>query len=347
MAAWPQCSRDIRVPRRRTRNGFVTALPLLPERGEAHTPEQIPVLSTRVCDVRSLVRGRAVADVHQSLLARRERLGFGAATPLPSIAARQEHPSRSHLDQAHPPLPSPVSRDLDPGNTDTERMDLCIPCEQQSRRGAIAIAYAVAMGLANAARTAAQRYWPAALAAVACSGCLEAEGSGQRPPEPPTSAQLSRFASETLPVAYWLGPRFGDISVTHASREGGRVAITYGPWSCDSGCVDNGGVWTGPRDLDAISRFDYADTADRPRGLLDASRKGGRRAPRVRSERISAGPGDLLRDSGGARHESLHRRRQGRDIRPDGRAEAEATQRARSLAAVASSTAELPRLPAD
>ncbi len=84
MAAWPQCSRDIRVPRRRTRNGFVTALPLLPERGEAHTPEQIPVLSTRVCDVRSLVRGRAVADVHQSLLARRERLGFGAATPLPS-----------------------------------------------------------------------------------------------------------------------------------------------------------------------------------------------------------------------------------------------------------------------
>jgi hypothetical protein len=108
--------------------------------------------------------------------------------------------------------------------------------------------------------TATRRWWLAGLAALACGGCAGTAEPEQRSPAPPTTAQLSRFAAETREPAYWLGPRFDGISVTHAGVERGRVGLTYGPWSCDSGCVDNGGVWTGPRETDAIARFDYSNT---------------------------------------------------------------------------------------
>ena len=63
---------------------------------------------------------------------------------------------------------------------------------------------------------------------------------------------------------YWLGPRFDGLAVTHVSRQGGQVGLTYGRWTCDSGCTDSGGVWTGRREIGLLSRFDYANTGIDP-----------------------------------------------------------------------------------
>jgi len=94
------------------------------------------------------------------------------------------------------------------------------------------------------------------LVAVGVGGCGH-DLEGQEPPPPPTTAELSRFVAETRQPAYWLGPRFRGIDVSHVS--GGRrgVGVTYGPWTCDSGCGDEGGVWTQRRSIDDLSPVDY------------------------------------------------------------------------------------------
>ena len=63
-----------------------------------YTPEQMPVLSTLARgfrDVRSLVRGRAVADVHQPLvLSRRDRVRPGHQRPVRELPGAQHAPRR-------------------------------------------------------------------------------------------------------------------------------------------------------------------------------------------------------------------------------------------------------------
>jgi hypothetical protein len=103
----------------------------------------------------------------------------------------------------------------------------------------------------------------ALLVAVALGGCGE-EFEGDAPPAPPTTAELSSFIAETRRPGYWLGPRFRGVTVSHVSASRDRVSLTYGAWTCDSGCTDSGGVSTGPRDIDALSRFDFV-AAGRPK----------------------------------------------------------------------------------
>jgi hypothetical protein len=109
----------------------------------------------------------------------------------------------------------------------------------------------------------------ALLVAVAFGGCGQrslGEGfEGDKPPAPPTTAELSRLVAETRQPAYWLGARFRGITVSHASSIRGEVSLTYGPWTCDSGCIDAGGVTTGRRHIDALSRFDFADASIDPK----------------------------------------------------------------------------------
>jgi hypothetical protein len=102
-----------------------------------------------------------------------------------------------------------------------------------------------------------------ALAAGVIAGCSE-DGEAEQPPEPPTTAELSRFVAETRQPAYWLGPRYRAITVSRAWVNRGRVRLTYGPWSCNpgSGCTDTGGIWTGRRDIDVLSRVDVAERID-------------------------------------------------------------------------------------
>jgi hypothetical protein len=93
------------------------------------------------------------------------------------------------------------------------------------------------------------------LVVVASGGC----GNGfeeDEPPAPPTQAELSQLVADTRQPAYWLGPRFRGITVSHARAGHGRVRLTYGPWTCDSGCVDEGGVSTGPRQIDVLTDSD-------------------------------------------------------------------------------------------
>jgi len=105
----------------------------------------------------------------------------------------------------------------------------------------------------------------ALLVAVAIGGCGpggEAQGLEEdEPPAPPTTAELSRFVAETRQPAYWLGPRFRGITVSHATADRSHVDLSYGPWTCDSGCVDEGGVVTGPRDIGALSQYDFVDAS--------------------------------------------------------------------------------------
>ncbi len=58
---------------------------------------------------------------------------------------------------------------------------------------------------------------------------------------PPTAAELSRFSAGARQPAYWLGPRFRGITVSHAALVGREVRLTYGPWECDTGCTDADG----------------------------------------------------------------------------------------------------------
>jgi hypothetical protein len=94
---------------------------------------------------------------------------------------------------------------------------------------------------------------------VAFSSC-GLESDGQEPPVPPTAAELSRLVAETREPAYWLGPQIEGIEVSHASASEDEVALTYGRWTCDSGCSDSGGVTTGRRGIGGLSRFEYANT---------------------------------------------------------------------------------------
>jgi hypothetical protein len=91
----------------------------------------------------------------------------------------------------------------------------------------------------------------ALLVAVGVAGCGQ-DFEGQEPPAPPTKAELSRFIAETRQPAYWLGPRFRGIAVSHASAGPWGVSLTYGPWTCDSGCTDEGGVTTQRRSMDDL-----------------------------------------------------------------------------------------------
>jgi hypothetical protein len=90
------------------------------------------------------------------------------------------------------------------------------------------------------------------LVAVGIGGCGDVFEE-QEPPAPPSKAELSRFIAETRQPAYWLGPRFRGVSVSHASANRWGVRVTYGPWTCDSGCIGEGGVWTGRRSIDDLS----------------------------------------------------------------------------------------------
>lgn len=105
------------------------------------------------------------------------------------------------------------------------------------------------------------RQWSTVLlAAVALSGCMNLPDTGD-PPEPPTAADLSRIVARTQQPAYWLGPRFRGLDISAATVTRSRVSLTYGPWSCDSGCVDSGGVFTSRRDV-RLSREDFSDRID-------------------------------------------------------------------------------------
>lgn len=96
------------------------------------------------------------------------------------------------------------------------------------------------------------------LGAVVWCGCAAGTAEESKPPAPPTAAELSRFVADTRLPGYWLGPRFQGLTVSHASVNQDQVGVTYGRWSCDSGCVDSGGIWTGPRTIDSLTSFDYA-----------------------------------------------------------------------------------------
>jgi hypothetical protein len=89
----------------------------------------------------------------------------------------------------------------------------------------------------------AQRLLLALLVGVGVAGCGQ-DFEGQEPPPPPTKAELSRFVAETREPAYWLGPRFRGLAVSYARVERWGVNITYGPWTCDTGCTEEGVVST-------------------------------------------------------------------------------------------------------
>jgi hypothetical protein len=93
------------------------------------------------------------------------------------------------------------------------------------------------------------------LVAAAFTGCGQEEL-----PVPPTAAQLARLAAETRTPAYWLGPRYEGLSVSHVSTGRDEVTLTYGAWRCDSGCSNSGGVSTRRRGVGRLSRFEYFKT---------------------------------------------------------------------------------------
>lgn len=90
------------------------------------------------------------------------------------------------------------------------------------------------------------------LVVVGVAGCGGGFDEQEAPPAPPTRAELSRFVAETRQPAYWLGPRFRGIAVSHASADRSGVSLTYGPWTCDTGCTDEGGVSTRRRSMDEL-----------------------------------------------------------------------------------------------
>ena len=96
-----------------------------------------------------------------------------------------------------------------------------------------------------------RRWLVVALVALGVGGCGR-DLEDEEPPAPPTTAELSRFVAETRQPAYWLGPRFRGIAVTHASAGRWGVRLTYGPWTCDTGCTDEGGVSIQRRSMDDL-----------------------------------------------------------------------------------------------
>lgn len=100
----------------------------------------------------------------------------------------------------------------------------------------------------------------ASLAAIPVGSCGGPEPDPEQSrPVPPTTAELSRFAAETRLPAYWLGPRFRGITVSDATVEGREVRLTYGPWECDFGCTDAGGISTRRREVRWLSRYEYEE----------------------------------------------------------------------------------------
>ena len=98
-------------------------------------------------------------------------------------------------------------------------------------------------------------------ALLALSGC--GDGFAQdEPPKPPSEQRLSHIVAATQQPAYWLGESFREIAISAAATAAGRVAFSYGPWSCDSGCTDIGGVATGPRDTGALVRIETGGHVD-------------------------------------------------------------------------------------
>ena len=94
-------------------------------------------------------------------------------------------------------------------------------------------------------------------------GCGETFGDDDEPPPPPTSAELSRLVADTRQPAYWLGPRFRGAAVSYVNVRGSRVHLTYGPWTCDTGCVPESGVSTGRRSVaDDLSSADFGYPID-------------------------------------------------------------------------------------
>ena len=89
-------------------------------------------------------------------------------------------------------------------------------------------------------------------------GCGGKTFEGEEAPPPPTNAELSRFVAETRRPAYWLGPRFRGLGVSDVSADRSGVHLTYGPWTCDTGCTPDGSVLTGRRSIaDDLTVGDY------------------------------------------------------------------------------------------
>ena len=74
----------------------------------------------------------------------------------------------------------------------------------------------------------------------ACGESLE----NDEPPKPPTKDQLSRIVATTRQPSYWLGPTFRGTKISAAYVRKGSTRFSYGPYTCDSGCIDSGGVGT-------------------------------------------------------------------------------------------------------
>ena len=92
------------------------------------------------------------------------------------------------------------------------------------------------------------------LVVVGVTGCGR-DFEDEEPPAPPTRAELERFVAETRQPAYWLGPRFRGIAVSHASAGRWGARLTYGRWTCDTGCTDEGGVSTQRRSMDDLAPY--------------------------------------------------------------------------------------------
>lgn len=107
-----------------------------------------------------------------------------------------------------------------------------------------------------------------ALALGGCGGAFAEEV----PPKPPTNERLSRIAATTRQPAYWLGPRFRQITVSSATARGRYVYFSYGPWTCDSGCSPSGGVGTGRRDTAGLVDIDVGGHID-PRKCWSRARR--------------------------------------------------------------------------
>lgn len=99
------------------------------------------------------------------------------------------------------------------------------------------------------------------LAVVALGGCEKTLDEGE-PPTPPTKKELSQIVATTRQPAYWLGPSFRQITISATTIRPRAVGFSYGPWTCDSGCTDSGGVATGGRDTRWLVRIEIGGHID-------------------------------------------------------------------------------------
>lgn len=106
-----------------------------------------------------------------------------------------------------------------------------------------------------------RRYLPELLALVALGGCGEALDE-EEPPTPPTKAELSQIVATTRQPAYWLGPSFRQLTISATTIRPRAASFSYGPWTCDSGCTDSGGVDTSGRDTRWLVRIEIGGHID-------------------------------------------------------------------------------------